>query len=288
MATKKAEQTKRVVYVSFNQIERDTLRQVGWRERWLYMELKWLANFKTGEVGSFRKQQLTYTELAKQVNVPVSQGCAGEVIDGKEASRLLGRLQKAGLVGEIATHSKGGLRFALPLSPIKNVAAVEASQDQPSEERLPEIEVDQVAGEADDDWDTDDCPAPLSILTSSNNINTFFNTASNDGAEESSAPRRPGKNPKPILLETTTPGAITIARIKGLLKNASFAFVSTSDSERFYATWIQQGFTELDLLQAIDEVKASGSPTPMAVDTKLRQQRVQQSKPRNGRGRVAL
>lgn len=289
MANKKTDTPKREVYISMDRDEMAALRELGWRERWLYMELKWLANFKTGEVGGFGRQCITYEQLAGLVSVPASQGRAADTIDSKEAARLMIRLLAAGLIGEIGKRQNGGLRFALPLSPINKDAARKARQDKPSEVKVPESVAEQTAEEPYDDWDTDDQPTPQSVMTCSKSINTFFNTGiSSNEAVDTTASRRPGKKPKPIQLKTPTPGAIDIARIKVLLSNAGIAYVGTADSERFYESWIQQGFTELDLEQAIEEVKDNGSPTPMAVDTKLRRQRVQQSKPRNGWGRVAL
>ena len=290
MATNKKEPAKREVYISMDMNETTALREMGWRERWLYLELKWLANFKTGEVGTFGRQCITYEQLAGLVSVPASQGRAADTIDSKEAARLMMRLLAAGLIGEIGKRQNGGLRFALPLSPINKDAARKARQDKPSDVKLPESVAEQTAEEPDDDWDADDQPTSQSVMTCSKSINTFFNTgiSSNDGAGEIPAPRRSGKNPKPIPLKTPTPGAIDIARIKSMLSNAGFVFVNTAESEKFYLIWIQQGFTELDLTLAIDEVKDNDSPTPMAVDTKLRRQRIQQSKPRNGWGRVAL
>lgn len=93
------------------------MRTLGLRER-VYTELKWLANFKTGQVQQFSNRVVTYQFLANLITVPTTQGRAAGTMNAKEACRVLMKLKDAGLVSEITNDPKGGLQFALPMSPI--------------------------------------------------------------------------------------------------------------------------------------------------------------------------
>lgn len=278
---------KREVYISLDQEEMEKLRQLSWRERWLYLEMKWLANFKTGEVGTFMRQCLTYEQLAGMIGKPTGQGREPENFDGKEAARSLIRMHKVGLVGEIGRRENGGLRFTLPLSPIDQVAARQARQDAASREMLPDAGTTQPAERPDLAGVCPDSSRLESVLTTSNNITTF-NTDGSDGAGDTPAPASVGSDPTPGFLENPTPGALSIARIKGRLSDSWFVYVDTPDSERFYASWLRQGFTETQFEEAVELVEQGESLTPAAVDRMLHQRRTQQAKPRPGRGRVAL
>lgn len=229
--------------------------------------------------------RVTNEKLADLMVVPPSRGRESDVIDGKEVARLLMRLHKAGLVGEIGRRENKGLYFVLPLSPIDQDAARKTRQDKTSLERMPEQEAVPPLAEAHADRAGGESPASHPLLTCSKSINTIFNT---DGAGDTPAPRGVGSDPTPGLLKNQTPGALSIARIKWRLREAWFAYVDTADSERFYANWRNQGFSETEFEEAIEQVHLDDSPTPAALDRVLRKRRVQQARPKPGRGRVAL
>lgn len=288
MNMKKTE-NKREVYISVDKDEMATLRLMGWRERWLYMELKWLANFKTGEVGAFGRQCITYEQLAALVSVPASQGREADVISGKEAARLMMRLHAAGLIGEVGKRNNGGLHFALPLSPIQKDAARKSRNNKASTERLPEQGEDKPIEKTDEHSDCDELSDSQSVMTPFGCLNTLFNTViSSDGAVDTPAPYSVGSAPTPGYLENPNPDALTIKQIKDRLDAGWFAYVDALDSARFYEAWLRQGFSVNEFEQAVVMVEQSDSPTPAAVDQMLRRQRVQQAKPSNGWGRVAL
>ena len=54
----------------------------------MYLELKRMANFKTGQVGVFHSQKLSWEELGRLVSVPSAQGRAAKPVDGKEAALI--------------------------------------------------------------------------------------------------------------------------------------------------------------------------------------------------------
>lgn len=286
MSTKKKKGTGEL-YVSLDMNEMAILRQLGWRERWFYLECKLKSDFHTGEVGlgPFGRERLTHEQLSKQMTVPPSRGRESDVIDGKEVARLLMRLQQAGLVGEIERRENKGLYFVLPLSPIDQVAAQKARQNKRSKETLPEQTEAQPLAEAHADRAGGESSVSHPVMTCSKSINNIFNT---DGAGGTPAPRRVVSAPTPGRSETPTPGALSLARLKELLHEAWFAYVDTPDSERFYANWLNQGFSQTEFEEAIEQVKLDDSPTPAALDRVLRKRRVQQARPKPGRGRVAL
>ena len=110
-----------VHYISFNKDEWAALEKLGFRERWAYAQLKWLANFKTGMAGNYRKQKITYTSLAELVTAPGVQGRGKGDIEDTQAADFLKRMQAVGLVGSIAKRTNGGLIIELPLSPIDHL-----------------------------------------------------------------------------------------------------------------------------------------------------------------------
>lgn len=117
-------QSKAKHYVSLGFHELDLLKGLGWGERAMYLELKRMSNFKTGKVGVFLSQALTWEELGRLVSVPSAQGRSAKPVDGKEASLMVGRLEAAGLVADQGRRENGGLTLTLPLSPIGSPAAV--------------------------------------------------------------------------------------------------------------------------------------------------------------------
>lgn len=117
-------QSKAKHYVSLGFNELDLLQGLGWGERAMYLELKRLANFKTGKVGVFLSQALTWEELGRRVSVPSAQGRSAKPVDGKEAALMVGRLEAVGLVADQGRRENGGLTLTLPLSPIGSASSV--------------------------------------------------------------------------------------------------------------------------------------------------------------------
>jgi hypothetical protein len=126
-ANKTPQGKKRKAYVSCNHDEWDALQKLGFRERWAYMQLKWMANFKTGMLGNFRKQKLTYQDIAGLVIAPGVQGRGQGNIDDKQAAEFVQRMQAVGLLVAHGRRDNGGLVLELPLSPINRKASVLAA-----------------------------------------------------------------------------------------------------------------------------------------------------------------
>ena len=120
---------KKAVYISINLDEFAALEKLGFRERWAYLALKRIANFKTGVVGQFGKQRLGYTDIASLIKPPPGiQGRGEGKIDDTQARDFILRMEAVGLVSGIGRRKNGGLRFDLPMSPIDRNKAMPIAQ----------------------------------------------------------------------------------------------------------------------------------------------------------------
>lgn len=105
-------------YISFNFDELAALEKLGFRERWAYIVFKRLANFKTGVVGEYLQQRLSYRAIADLIKPPPGvQGRGEGRVDETQARDFILRMEAEGLVSGIGRRRNGGLRFDLPMSP---------------------------------------------------------------------------------------------------------------------------------------------------------------------------
>ena len=303
-------QSKAKRYVSLGFDELDQLQELGWGERAMYLELKRLANFKTGKVGVFRSQVLTWEELGRRVSVPSAQGRAAKLVDGKEAALMVGRLEAAGLVADQGRRENGGLTLTLPLSPIEKAATAAARPARQTAARAakPGAEAQPEGGEdagstlarMPDDW-ADEIPenidgtrvpevkaSIMSVMMLSEHLNKFFNTETGSGDTPAPCPPQ-AAIPTPIFSENS-PGAVraslTLADIRSRLAAANFIYLTTRDSNTLMEGWITREVSLEALEKAIAELVRDDSKqlTPAAVDRCLRTP----TPVRKGRGRVAL
>lgn len=284
---------KAPVYISFSKDESAALRRLGLRERWLYFELKWRSNFKTGWVGTFGRQALSYLELAEVVAVPSAQGRAAQVIDDKEAARLVDRLEVAGLVSDRGRREdNNGLKLRLPLSPI--VAPKEKAEVAARPAKKLPLAAPETAPQTPD-WDLGfaDSDGSLSVMMPYRHNNTIF-------SNEADASNGAGDTPSPRCTECSSPplnsfenrpsgqGPLTVSEIKQRFQSSprGFAFITSRESQQLYKDWIARNVTR-EAFEAATlrlENDFGKTPTPLEIDKLL-------SKPsRNGtgRGRVAL
>jgi hypothetical protein len=262
------------VYVSFNRDEWTALQQLGFRERWCYAELKWLANFKTGMVGNFRRQRLTYQDIASLVQAPGVQGRGMGGIDDTQAADFLERLEAVGLVANIGRRDKGGLLFELPLSPInrKPAAAASAAPKPISPKQAPA----NAATFPDEDMppfdespvsmrDSDDSSPSLSVLALTESKN---NTEGQRPADADAAPssRATGAAPAREGLRGEPPRAAVAARGCGMAADAIRAALAsdwdwidqdTPEARALYVDWERAGLTPEQLGRARESLEAS-------------------------------
>jgi hypothetical protein len=275
-------------YVSLNREETALLDALPFEERWLYVKLKWLANFKTGRVGKFGRRVLTYEGIGDMISVPSSQGRAVVLISGGEVKRMINRLESAGLITDHAYDSKAGVTLTLQLSPIRPAST--------QSERLQTEAPMQSLAKAHGTTVCDERPSPQSVLMSYGHNNTFFN---NEGAGDTPAPRRPqcGSPPPPSPKEAdkTDSAPLTVARIRELIAASwvEFHYLDTPETMKFFRNWIKKNVTDTDLRNGIEAIGAgNATPTAGAIDTWLNQNRPTQPSQRKGRssatGRVVL
>lgn len=262
-------------YISFNRREWAALQQVGFRERWAYSQLKWLANFTTGVVGDFGKQCVTYTSIAKLVDAPGVQGRGQGGIDDTQAADFLRRLQAVGLVDKIQRRSNGGLTFVLPLSPIVSpesakIEASEATADaqaasasanekdpkgvtafSPTEELPPFDETP--AFTRDPEPSTND----LSILTNEKEIISIEGLRSVNIEAAAPCSRAAGAAVFPEAGEASPPRprTMTPAEIhKALAQDYNWTGADSSEAWALYETWALRGLRFDQLAEAMCEV----------------------------------
>ena len=281
------EKSKREAYVSIDMEETKKLRQLSYRERWLYMELKWLANFKTGKVGRYLNRTIDYAYLAGLVSVPATQGRAAESVTGGDVKRMLDHLHQAELVSETTDDGATGLSFNLLASPIEPAAKASKETQRARGEKL------QVADEAAPSGKPEPVKVPSvqgnaqSVLMSFGHNNTFFNTDSTDGAGDTPAHT-------PVSLETpptqTAHGGLSAAQFHKRLAESwyEFQYLDTDVSQTFYRGWEKRHVTEAEFDQAVERVESDDSvtPTPGAIEKALLAMR--HTKKPTGRGKVAL
>lgn len=292
----------REAYVSFNRDEWAALELVGYRERWAYMQLKWLANFKTGVVGNFGKQKVTYTALSKLITAPGVQGRGMGKTDDTQARDILQRLQAVGLVGDINTRTNGGLTFDLLLSPINRKCTKPSEQvaeqaaplnispeqeghgghifpDQPDDEGpfSPDDDVPSFLQEPVSTGLAADFPSPQSVMTlkESNNNTGVPPTAYAAGAPHSrshfaaaSPELNAQTNTKPLPPGQRTLSAQDIQQ--DLADDWTCSKTDSSQAWDLYQKWSMQGITQ-ELLDEAKETGAAGQDpysytyTPMAL-----------------------
>lgn len=277
---------KKESYISVDGNETNLLRRLSFRERWLYMELKWLANFKTGKVGRYRGRVIDYTYLAGLVSVPACQGRAAETVTGGDIKRMLDHLQQSGLVGEVVDNGKDGLTFYLLASPIVAIepdAKAEKLQAEPppSFAAKPQQEAVSIAQEENQP-----------ILMSYGHHNTFFNNDSIDGAGKPAPLPAGGGEPAAGPPEDPPVSSLTLDAIRERLRESWFLFnyLDTKESQKFFERWILRGYTTAEFETAVGlvEIDDSTTPTPAEVERRLISLRHPPKRSSQNRGRVAL
>ena len=256
---------KRPHYISFNDQEMATLRQLGFRERWTYMELKGLSNWKDGSCGDFDRQCLSYAQLARLVTAPGIQGRGNGSIDDTQAADYLEKMVAVGLVANIGRRSNGGLRFDLPLSPIKKPIASQSGQNMwlNSGER-PEISPAQIASQNTAQ------PTPASVSNeSAPSLSVMINNKKNisiDAAGPANAGPAPchasGVAPsREILIAQPMAAApLTAREIQfAVADNWTFTDTDTPEAQKLYESWADAGITLAQLQSAMTSVEESSS-----------------------------
>ena len=290
-ACKAASPKARNAYVSFNRDEWAALQKLGYRERWAYMQFKWLANFKTGMVGNFRKQRLTYQALADLVTVPGVQGRGMGNIDDTQAADILDRLVVVGLVKKHPKRANGALMFELPLSPIdRKPSALSAGVAEPTaridiadlnfpnqtppepgffpDDELPPFDNSPIA------MPLPGLPTPsLSVMT----LTKLKNNTDEATAADAASPRRAtgaatfAENSYHPLPPTAP---LTPEQIQNIIAGDwTFSQTDTAESLMLYQSWSCAGLTLVELHEAMSSLdqNLNSIATPVDLAPKLLQ-----------------
>jgi hypothetical protein len=325
-ANAETQKTPKEAYVSFGKKESATLRQLCLRSLRLYFELKWLADFKTGRVGTFGQQTLTYEGLARMVEIPVRQGMTAShgKVDGTEIKRLLERLEDAGLVANLS-HDGTRLTMTLPMSPIKAATATKATkttkkeaakkaapvsepmpepvEDQPYEpwcepdwmpeklptvaEKLPTETRAELPANPHDDCDFEDFADAPSVLVA----NTYQYLSVHDSVRESPPPQ--GRQPIEGVDEAErTMGELEIELMLKEFESPPVLYMQTKETRQLIRNMEALGVERWEIDQAVEQVRKDPTLplTPAAILRELQAGRIkrQQRRARGLGGRVAL
>ena len=263
-----------VVYVSIKKDEWAALQKLGFRERWAYMQLKWLGNFKTGMVGNFLKQRLTYQDIANLVTAPGVQGRGMGNIDDTQAADFIARLADVGLLIQHPKRANGGLLFELPLSPKDSQASALTTPAQMSQAQAQTI---HTPAPISPDWGTpegvfspdedappfDDLPIPTRLcgeVDPSLSVLALTKLKNNtDGAGSASADTAPPSRATGAAADQGNPnrqpaaGAPLTARdIQAAISgNWSFTQTDTPEAKALYESWAGAGITLAELHEAM-------------------------------------
>ena len=290
----------KAVYVSLNLAEYEILMsKASFAEMGMYLILKKMANFKTGEVGSFRQQKLNYEKLAQQLSRPTRNTAPGEAFDRGQARSIVARLERMGLVSNI--HAEGALKMRLPLSPIHPLDEVPPNEPAPALAEAAKCQHEQLVnsplGPADPDfWDDE----PFSINTDKNHqYNQYHHHSHNDdtvsnvdpdkgeGTSPSAACRI---HPQPLLEQGKGMSAkLTTTQIEEELRKAGgFRLLDHQVSKGIIRSWEKMNVDAIELRGAIYKMQQDGFDLlPGELDKIIRANR-QREKFSTGRGKVAL
>ena len=244
-------------YLSIQFDELDKMRQLGFRERWAYLEIKAVSDWKAGTCGDFDMQRLSYAQIAAMVTAPPMQGRGLGNIDDTQAADFLKSMEAVGLVANIGRRANGGLRFDMPMAPIQR------EKDQPSGEItasgvgelsciFPDRMLVETAANPAPAWDCDESAHSLSVM-----INKELNI-SNDGAASATAEAAPCRatgaapareNP---AAQPQAAAPLTAREIQDVVAG-DWTFIETDSPQAMalYASWADAGVTLLDLHAAM-------------------------------------
>jgi hypothetical protein len=290
----------KAVYVSLNLAEYEILMsKANFAEMGMYLILKKMANFKTGEVGSFRQQKLNYEKLAQQLSRPTRNTAPAETFDRGQARNIVARLERIGLVSEIRI-TNDALKLRLPLSPIYPLDEVSPEESAPALAETAECHRKQLVktllGPVDaDGWDGD----PFSINTDKDHQYDQYDhqshtddTVNNDDTDrgEGTSPSAARRiHPQPFLEEGEGMSAkLTTAQIKEELNTAGFRLLDYDLSKNLMRSWEKMNVDATELRGAIYKMHRDCEDlVPGKLDKVIRAMR-QQEKSNTGRGKVAL
>lgn len=261
---------KKPAYISLNMAEYEALMsKASFAEITMYLILKKLANFKTGQVGGFRNQKLNYEKLGQLVSRPKRNTAPAEIYDRNKARYLVEKLENMGLIAQVKFENDS-LKLRLPFSPLNDVEEVQAPEPASLQEILDkhqqESTPDPLESPVDIDWEDFD---PFAISTDSvqykqylHHLNTvnkrkLESTDKGEGTSPSGAmsaihPIRSSKN------EEGKSAQLTVEVIASRLGPKGFRLLDTPLSKTIMAGWVTAGTSEREMDDAIAILVSEG------------------------------
>lgn len=269
-------------YISINMAEYHQLfGKATFAEMAMYIALKKLANFKTGQVGGFRKQKLNYERLGEILSRPKRGTAPAEVIDRNKARYLVEKLQSMGLVSDIR-FDNDALKLKLPLSPIGDFEEVPAPKPTPAldepvkrQQRKAEKATPTLMDLCDPDFDpfaisTDGCQYNQNHHPVSTHGHLPIDTDTGEGTSPSGAegaihPQRRSKS-----LEGK-PAELSYEAIEQILKSNGFRLLKHEITRNIIHGWVASKLDASTLESAILRLeKDGGDLVPGEVDREIR------------------
>ena len=259
---------KEMTYRSYNEVEREMLRQVGFEELGLYVVMKELGSFTNGWLGKFHQQKITYARLAQEMHRNASQGRKEKAFDTTAIIRLLVNLEEVGLVTDRQWDGKR-LTLFMPFSPMwkgnperKGVGKSAAGGHEVAT-KLPRENFASAA-----EADTEGLPSASlsSSVVSSSEVNRPFLSSVSSGPVPSDAGDGDPENDAPA-----EPPALTAADIEqALATTGKVLYAHTADSRIFFESWVKKGLTGERLDEALLSCLIEPDPvTPKDLDGEL-------------------
>ena len=280
---------KNTLYWSLNEAEMALLlNTLDADEAQLYLALKKRANFRTGDVGTFKNEKLSLQKLADVLARPSRQGKASLIFHRKDIQRMLDKLRDRGLVADMSNDDER-LTLRLPLSPIRYAGDVATAVPEGNSESLPldetpnALETRPKSRASQDLLDT-------SVLTRSKNyqsssINTVSNGFVEGGAVRADSPSSPSSGE---ARAPSTRAGLTVREMEERMLRRGFRLLRYEYSRQLLADWEAMQLVENDFEDALTVLENDPKldRVPAALDCVLRPRQ----RPKNvaGRGSVAL
>jgi hypothetical protein len=259
---------KRPNYVNLNIHELTALDLVGFRERWAYVRLKEICDWKAGVCGEHGDQRLSYVDIASMVTAPATQGRGMGGIDDTQAHDFLDRLEAVGLIKNIGRRANGGLRFDMPLALSKRA---ESGKSEEIAGKEGDISPTQRAVEIDAN------PQPVSLaevqapslslminkeLNISNDVVPTAYAGGTTGRAPSAAPRLEKPQAQPEAATRLSP-----QDIHGVFQDHWDLCVhaDTPESQALYLSWAQAGITLEQLHAAMTSMEETRPETEWSI-----------------------
>ena len=278
----------KTAYISLNMAEYHALfSKATFAEMAMYIALKKLANFKTGQVGGYRQQKLNYERLGELLSRPKRGTVPAEIIDRNKARYLVEKLQTMGLVAD-TRFDDDALRLRLPLSPIVDIEEVSAPEPAPvleiSRKRQQEVKTKPSKTRAGLD---DDAFDPFAINTDDDQYNQYdhlsintpqgpsplINTDKGEGTSPSAAEGdihllRGAKSPQ------EKSASLTYEMVETRLRDQGFRLLDFDLTGKIIRSWLASGLDLSTLDAAIFSlVKDGGDLVPGELDRLIRKLR---------------